>query len=114
VNEPVRRRYTRYTQQLSVRRAGADKPSTATTLGRGGMFLNTNDNLPTRSLHEIQVSLHEIGKTLAVEAEVLYRLNSSGHNRRGVGLRFHSFANAREESLLIGYLQELEHIRPHA
>jgi CheY-like chemotaxis protein len=112
VGEPKRRRYTRYPQQLSARLTGTGKPCTATMLGRGGMFLNTRDELPTSSLHEIRISLHEIGRSVNVEAEVLYQLNTAGHDHRGAGLRFHAFPDTTEESLLIDYLQELE--QPHA
>ncbi|MBW2272682.1 MAG: response regulator [Deltaproteobacteria bacterium] len=108
VNEPRRRRFTRYPQQLSARLAGAEKPCTATMLNRGGIFLNTRENLPDRSLHELRVTLHEIGKSIKVEAEVLYQMDTAGRDHRGVGLRFHSFPDTAEETLLINYLQELE------
>jgi len=77
-------------------------------LNRGGIFLNTRENLPDRSLHELRVTLHEIGKSIKVEAEVLYQMDTAGRDHRGVGLRFHSFPDTAEETLLINYLQELE------
>jgi len=113
VSEPRRRRYTRYPQKLAARLSGTENRCTATMLSRCGMFIHTRDELPSRNLYELRLSLYEIGETIDVEAEALYQLNTAGHDHRGVGLRFHSFRSASEESLLIDYLQGLEQSNAH-
>jgi CheY-like chemotaxis protein len=107
VNEPRRRRFTRYPQRLSVQIAQTDTPSLVMTLGRGGMFLSTAHDLPTHSLHRCDISLPQLAHTLQVHTEVLYRSHQSGTTHRGVGVRFHTFHD-EHEPLLIDYLSNLE------
>jgi two-component system chemotaxis response regulator CheY len=109
VNEPRRRRFTRYAQRLSVRIANSGTPCLATILGRGGMFLSTEQDLPTHSLQRCEVSLPQLAHTLQVHTEVLYRSHQSGNVRRGVGVRFHTFYDSHEP-LLIDYLSSLEQV----
>ncbi len=107
VNMPRRRRYTRYNRTLPVRVEGVSQPCLVTSLGRGGMFVATDDNLKNSALKRCQVSLPELGRTLECEAEVLYRRSGMGRESGGVGTRFHSFSDTHE-SLLIKYLQGVE------
>jgi CheY-like chemotaxis protein len=107
MNEPRRRRFTRYAQRLSVHMASSDAPCLATKLGRGGMFLNTERELPTHSLQDCELSVPQLGHTLRVQSEVLYQTHESGDVRPGVGVRFHDFHNSHEP-LLINYLNDLE------
>lgn len=104
VTEPRRRRFTRYAQNVSIAMEGASNLCLATAIGRGGMFLATQDDLQTSTLHRCRLSLPGYGSSLRVEAEVLYRARATGLSHRGVGLRFHSFAD-RDEPTLIRYLK---------
>ena len=103
---PPRRRYTRYRKQLSVRVEGLDQPCLASSLSRGGLFLAANQALPTRSLQRCAIALPETGKTIEVDAEVLYRKGHAEGNRSGFGLRFERFTDGHE-SALIHYLGTL-------
>jgi CheY-like chemotaxis protein len=107
VNEPRRRRFTRYPQRLSVQIAHTETPSLAVTLGRGGMFLSTDHDLPTNSLHRCDISLPQLAHTLQVHTEVLYRSQQAATAHRGVGVRFHTFHD-QHEPLLIAYLTHLD------
>jgi len=113
IGEPRRRRYTRYRHKLPVRLEGSDAPSLATAVGRGGMFLATDEDLPTRSVHRCEVTLPELGRAVRAEGEVLYRAVASGDGRRGLGVRFQRFAEGNE-ALLIRYLRSLDGSAPRA
>ena len=107
ISAPQRRRFTRYEKRLSVRIAGVEQPGLVTALGRGGMFLATDRDLQSRRVHRCVVTLAELGETLRVEAEVLYRVGGAAAACRGVGMRFHAFPNA-DEAVLIDYLKHLD------
>jgi two-component system chemotaxis response regulator CheY len=107
VNSPRRRRFTRYDSRVSAHVVGAQEACIATDLGRGGMFLATDEDLPAHSLRDCELRLPELGRTLRVQAEVLYRMGAAGAKRRGVGMRFRHFPEA-DEPLLIEYLRSLE------
>jgi CheY-like chemotaxis protein len=111
VNEPARRRFTRYPHMLSVRVSGASTPCLTATLGRGGMFVTTEEDLAAKTLRHCDLFLPELGSSLRVEAEVLYRIGASGARGRGVGMCFHHFQNSGE-SLLIEYLTSLAQPTP--
>jgi CheY-like chemotaxis protein len=106
VNEPTRRRFTRYPHRLSVRMSGMSSPCLTATLGRGGMFVTTEEDLAAKTLQHCDLFLPELGSSLRVEAEVLYRIGSAGARDRGVGMRFHHFQNSGEPQL-IEYLTNL-------
>jgi len=106
VFQPRRRRFTRYGRRLAARVEGMRDDCLVTALGRGGMFVSTDEHLPTRSLRRCRISIPELGGHVKVEAEVLYRVSATGNTQRGVGLRFHAFP-ARHEPLLIRYLASL-------
>lgn len=104
VQSPRRRRFTRYPRRLPVQIPGRSEPLLTDSIGRGGMFLATEDELPTDFLPGCQLGLPEIGTHLQVEAEVLYRAHAGSQARPGVGVRFHAFPN-EDEPVLIEYLR---------
>lgn len=107
VVKPGRRRFTRYPRRVSVQLQSLRDPLLATALGRGGLFLAAGDDLATSTLHRLQLSLPELGETLVVDAEVLYRSRHTDLAQRGVGIRFHAFPDSNEK-LLIEFLVQLE------
>ena len=104
VDQPRRRRFTRYPHQLTVHLSGAAKAWTATSLGRGGVFIRCDDELQPDEIVGGNIALHEIGRSVDVELEIVY--NGEDHGGRGVGTRFHRFSG-RDESVLIDYLHNL-------
>lgn len=106
VATPRRRRFTRYARRLPVHVQGRSEPLLTDSIGRGGMFLATEEELEPSTVREYRVALPEIGADLRVEAEVLYRKEAGRRGRPGVGMRFNAFPNA-EEPLLIEYLRNL-------
>lgn len=106
VHEPRRRRWTRFHRKLPARVEGATQPCMITTVGRGGLFVATEDDLSTHTLRHCRFSLPEVAATVSCEAEVIYRRGSLGRDRGGVGLRFHSF-NGADENVLIDYLRTI-------
>ena len=107
LDQPTRRRFTRYDQRLSVRINGLSRPCLTSTVGRGGMFLSTQEDIPDWDLYDCEVMLPGHGKPIGVEAEVRYRGEADRRARGGVGMRFHSF-DAKQESMLIDFLRTLE------
>ena len=106
VDSPRRRRFTRYSKQVAVLIRGGSEGFTA-AIGRGGMFLATDDDLPANSLHECQLSLPEPGTCLRVRAEVLYRSPAEIAALPGLGVRFQSFPDF-DEAVLIRFLRRLQ------
>jgi two-component system chemotaxis response regulator CheY len=106
VEEPKRRRFTRYPQRLPVHISGAHEPLLTNSIGRGGMFLATGEEMPTHTLRACRLGLPEIGANIRVEAEVIYRARTGNRAHPGVGLRFHSFPDA-DEPVFIEYLRNL-------
>jgi DNA-binding response OmpR family regulator len=113
IHEPRRRRYTRFQRRLPARVEGAIHPCMVTTVGRGGMFIATEDALTTHSLRNCRFSLPEVAATVSCEAEVVYRRGNLGRERGGVGLRFHAF-NGADENVLIDYLRVIATPEPSA
>jgi len=108
VRQPKRRRYKRYPERLSVRNARGETAFLTGDVGRGGMFLWTDRELPFENLERYSIALPVVGESLGVEAEVVHRCSVPGSGRRGAGLRFHSF-DADGEARWIRYLRSLEH-----
>jgi two-component system chemotaxis response regulator CheY len=106
VDEPRRRRFTRYAQKLSVRMGGRGEACLTTDIGRGGMFLTTNQDLPMHTLEECQLSLPQLGANLRVQTEILYQTRATS-SRTGVGLRFRSFPDF-DEAVWIRFLRQLQ------
>ena len=107
VDEPRRRRYTRYHRRLPVEIHGAKQPGLVTSLGRGGMFVSTDESLEENTLQRCRLSLPELGTTVSLEAEVRYCRDHMGRTQGGVGVRFHAFED-RSENLLIDYLRTID------
>jgi two-component system chemotaxis response regulator CheY len=103
LDTPKRRRFERYPRRLAVHWGGAADAGFTTAIGRMGMFVCTDRNSPTQTLERCELSLPEIGKTLRLEVEALYRLPAAPAGSPGLGLRFHSFPDDNE-STLINYL----------
>lgn len=106
VTSPRRRRFTRYPWRLPVRIQGRADPLLTDSIGRGGMFLATDEELPESALRDCQLALPEIGANVRVDAEVLYQARIGRQARPGFGLRFNSFLDANEP-ILIEYLRNL-------
>lgn len=106
VSEPRRRRFTRYYQPVAVKLGGSRESLLTTTIGRGGMSLATAEDLSTHEIRDCQLALPEIGASVRVEAEVVYRGRSGENAVPGVGLRFHAFQD-EDEAVFIGYLRSL-------
>lgn len=113
IHEPRRRRYTRFQRKLPARVEGATQPCMVTSVGRGGMFVATEDDFVTNSLRHCRFSLPEVAATVSCEAEVIYRRGNLGRDRGGVGLRFHAF-NGADEDVLIDYLRTISTPSPAA
>jgi two-component system chemotaxis response regulator CheY len=103
---PKRRRFERYPRRLGVHWGESRDGGFTTAIGRMGMFVCTRRNSPTRTLEHCELTLPEIGETLRLEVEALYRLRAAPSGSPGLGLRFHSFPDDNE-STLINYLSTL-------
>jgi two-component system chemotaxis response regulator CheY len=103
LDAPKRRRFKRYPRRLAVHWGGSREAGFTTELGRMGMFVCTHRSSPTRTLDRCELTLPEIGETLRLEVEALYRLPVAASGSPGLGLRFHSFPDDNE-STLIDYL----------
>jgi two-component system chemotaxis response regulator CheY len=105
-SERRRRRFARFERALSVSWPGSDKPAVTIEVGRGGCLVRGAHAVPTRG--RFALHLPETGKTLHVEADVLYRLGelAPGPNE-GTGLRFHRFDEG-DEAAWIDFLTQLE------
>ena len=78
----------------------------ATAIGRGGMFLATDSTFEPEHLHGCELILPEVGTTLRVHSEIVYRTQASGRDAGGLGMRFEAFPDG-DESVLIQYLGTL-------
>jgi two-component system chemotaxis response regulator CheY len=108
VRQPKRRRFKRYPERLSVRNSRGETAFLTGDVGRGGMFLWTDRELPFDHLERYSIALPVVGESLGVEAEVVHRCSVPGSGRRGAGLRFHNFDEGGE-ARWIRYLRSLEH-----
>lgn len=106
IARPKRRRFTRFQRRVSVRHVETGASWVATALGRGGLFLATDSELPANRLHDLELRLPETGRTLRVRSEVLYRTTAGGREGSGIGARFDAFADG-DEATLIQYLATL-------
>jgi two-component system chemotaxis response regulator CheY len=100
---PKGRRFKRYPRRLAVHWRGNRDGAFTTAIGRMGMFVCTEKNSPAQTLERCELTLPELGETLRLEVEALYRLPVASSGKPGVGLRFHSFPDDNE-STLINYL----------
>ncbi len=107
INTPGDRRFTRYPQRLSAQLEGWDAPCVATEVGRGGVFITTDESIEAHRSMRCEIALPELGRTLTFDGEVLYASMQQGSTRKGVGLRF-SEISSEDEATLIEYLGWIE------
>lgn len=100
-----RRRFRRYGRALSVSWPGCGAPVVTAEIGRLGCSLRGTAPAPTHGRYALH--LPETGRTLRVEAEVMYRLADTAWCSSGIGLRFGAF-DAEAEPVWIDYLAGLE------
>ena len=110
VAEPRRRRFTRYDRRIPVHVPGAAEPLLTTAIGRRGMFLATEDEVPEEWVRSCRLALPEIDASVEVEAEVIYHARTQAA-QSGVGVRFNAFAQ-QHEPVFIEYLRNLHPERP--
>ena len=106
LDQPSRRRFTRYDRRISVHIGGLARPALTYSLGRGGMFLSTDEEIPDCEIYDCELMLPGMDP-VGIEAEVRYRSALDRAARRGLGMRFHSFTG-EQEATLIDYLRTLE------
>jgi DNA-binding response OmpR family regulator len=107
VQSPGNRRFTRYSQRLVARIEGSEIRCLATEVGRGGIFIATDEVVEQSSAMNCEVTLAELGCVLHFTGEVLYRSESQGNQLKGFGVRFCEIS-PEDETSLIEYLAWLE------
>jgi len=107
IQSPGNRRFTRYSQRLVARIEGIEIRCLATEVGRGGIFIATDEEIEQNAAMHCEVTLPELGRALRFGGEVLYRNESQGSQLKGFGVRF-SEISPEDESSLIEYLTWLE------
>jgi two-component system chemotaxis response regulator CheY len=113
VSEPRRRRFTRYAQRVAVKIEGTRESLFTTAIGRGGMFLATEAELPTHEIRTCELALPDLDTRVRVEAEILYRSAAGQNARAGVGVCFRTFQDSSERAF-IEYLRSLHLELPSA
>jgi two-component system chemotaxis response regulator CheY len=103
--ERKRRRFRRYGRALSVSWPDCGAPVVTAEIGRLGCSLRGTAPAPARGRYALH--LPETGRTLRVEAEVMYRLADTSWCSSGIGLRFGAF-DAEAEPVWIDYLAGIE------
>lgn len=112
VCEPRRRRFTRYDRRIAVRLDGAPTPLLTTAIGRGGMFVASDDGIPDKAVQDCQLTLPEIDTSVRVQTEVIYQAENQDQ-QPGFGVRFNAFAR-QDEPRFIEYLRNLHPAQPAA
>jgi CheY-like chemotaxis protein len=107
VRSPGDRRFTRYSQRLAARLEGSEIRCLATEVGRGGIFIASEEEVQRHAAMICEITLPELGRDLRVGGEVLYRNESQGSQAKGFGIRFCEIS-PEDESSLIEYLAWLE------
>jgi two-component system chemotaxis response regulator CheY len=107
IDAPGNRRFTRYPQRLAARLADNRTPILATQVGRGGLFVSTEEDIREHTMLQCAVRLPEVGHTLRFGGEVLYRSEVQGAAAQGLGLRICDISS-ENEAALIEYLAWLE------
>lgn len=110
LDAPGDRRFTRYPQRLSARLEGWAAPCVATEVGRGGVFITTDESIEAHRSMRCEIALPELRRALSFDAEVLYASMQQESTRKGVGLRFSEISTEDEEAL-IEYLGWIESSR---
>ena len=109
IEAPGNRRFTRYPQRLVARLEGSGTPCLATEVGRGGIFISTEEEIDRHTAMKVEIKLPELGRALHFDGEVLYRGEPQGGQGNGHGLRF-SEISTEDEASLIEYIAWLESI----
>lgn len=104
------RRFTRYSQRLSARLEASTTPCLVTEVGRGGIFIATDEEITRQSEMNCEVKLPKLGRVLHFGGEVIYHSEPQGAQGKGVGLRFCEISS-EDEASLIEYLAWLESAR---
>ena len=107
IETPGDRRFTRYPQRLAMRVRGSAVAYLATQVGRGGIFISTDEEVERHTAMQCAIELPELGRALNIDGEVLYRSHSQGAEGNGLGLRFCEIS-PEDEALLIEYLAWIE------
>jgi CheY-like chemotaxis protein len=100
-----RRRFSRLGQRLAVEWEGGT-PAFTTEVARLGLAVRTLRELPAGAVHRWTIHLAELGETVHVEAQTVYRVPAAGVQDPTAGLRIRSFPD-RNEPLWIRYLTAL-------
>ncbi len=100
-----RRRFARLGQRLDVQRDG-NAPGFTIAIARLGLSVRTARELQAGSMHRWTIGLPEIGETLRVDTQTIYRIPAAGPEDATAGLRIRSFPD-RNEPLWIDYLTAL-------
>lgn len=107
IESPGTRRFTRYSQRLAARIEGLGAPCLATEVGRGGLFIASDQEIERHTAMNCEITLPELGRALRFGGEVLYRSRSQGTQLKGFGIRFCEIS-PEDEASLIEYLAWLE------
>ena len=110
IETPGDRRFTRYPQRLAAQLEGSRAHCLATEVGRGGIFVATDQEAELLSSMNCEIRFPEIGRTLRFDGEVLYACETRANQPRGLGLRFREIST-EDEAALIKYLTWLESSR---
>ena len=100
-----RRRFSRLGQRLAVEWDGGT-PAFTTEVARLGLAVRTLRELRAGGVHRWAIRLAEVGETVRVEAQTIYRVPAAGVQDPTAGLRIRSFPD-RNEPLWIDYLTAL-------
>lgn len=87
---PATRRFRRRTVRIAVRFAVHDeeREATATTLGAGGLFVQTGRPLPRGTRLAVRFHLPGSDEIFALAARVVFAQEPSGSGSAGMGLEF--------------------------
>jgi CheY-like chemotaxis protein len=99
------RRFVRLGQRLAVEWDGGT-PAFTTEVARLGLAVRTVRELHAGAVHRWSIHLAELGETVRVETQTIYRVPAAGVQDPTAGLRIRSFPD-RNESLWIDYLTAL-------
>jgi CheY-like chemotaxis protein len=101
----AKRRFSRLSWRLGVR-LGDGRGAFTTSVARLGAFIGAEWRDPLDQIGHFQIELPELGRTLSVEGEAIYRFDAIGARGPGVGVLFRGFGE-RDEADWIHYLAEL-------
>ena len=100
VASPGDRRFVRYAGRLATRLAGQSRPCLATEFGRGGFFIATTEAIDERTQTRFEILLPELRRSLSFVGEILYRTDTQGIDRQGIGVRIRDISPEHEAALI--------------